>query len=164
MSIDTDLQKIAEQEQQLRFDQFDASDAWQLGSRLQQLALARQAPVAIEIRINGHTLFYYAMPGATPSNQDWIRRKRNTVERFHTSSYAKGLALEHQGRALEASIGVAAQDFATHGGSFPILLRGGLCIGSITVSGLPQRQDHALVVEVLCEHLKRPLASLALAD
>jgi uncharacterized protein (UPF0303 family) len=36
------------------------------------------------------------------------------------------------------------------------------CIGTITVSGLPQRADHELIIEVLAEFLEQPLKELAL--
>ena len=39
--------------------------------------------------------------------------------------------------------------FAAHGGAFPILVRGTGCIGTVAVSGLPQLEDHRLVVETL---------------
>ena len=35
-------------------------------------------------------------------------------------------------------------------------------IGCVTISGLPQRQDHAIVVEALCAHLGLDHAALAL--
>lgn len=162
MNIDRDLHLIDEQERLLRFDSFNAETAWELGCRLREIASAQQAPVAIEIQVNGQQLFYCAMQGATPNNQDWIRRKRNTVDRFHRSSYAIGLGLARQQTTLEAKTGAATADYATHGGSFPILLQQGGCIGSITVSGLAQRADHALVIEALCQMLKLPLAEIAL--
>ena len=102
------------------------------------------------------------MPGTTPNNVDWIRRKRNVVQRFHRSSYAVGLELQQGQKTLADTIGVEARDYATHGGCFPINLRGTGCVGTITVSGLPQRDDHALVVEVLAEFLGQPLEELAL--
>ena len=43
------------------------------------------------------------------------------------------------------------RDYACHGGSFPIQVKGGGCVGVVTVSGLPQRDDHILVVQVLAE-------------
>jgi len=42
--------------------------------------------------------------------------------------------------------GADPRDYATHGGGFPIFLVGTGCIGAITVSGLPERDDHMLVV------------------
>jgi len=44
-------------------------------------------------------------------------------------------------------------DFAWVGGSFPITLRGTGVIGSVTVSGLPDREDHQIVVDALCDLL-----------
>src|SRR5215469_1195291 len=49
-------------------------------------------------------------------------------------------------RALQEKSGLELKDFAAHGGGFPILLEGTGCIGTITVSGLPQREDHALAL------------------
>ncbi|WP_028534715.1 heme-degrading domain-containing protein [Paludibacterium yongneupense] len=164
MNIERDLKRIAQQEACLRYTRFDASDAWRLGCRLQALAAERKASVAIEIRVNGQRLFFCAMPGATPSNEDWIRRKSHTVDHFRRSSYAVGLGLNRDQTTLEAKIGASTADFATHGGSFPIALTDSVCIGSVTVSGLPQRQDHALVVEALCDCLNQPLSSLALEE
>ena len=159
-----DLDRIALQEQRLQFERFDATTAWALGARLKSAAEAHGFAVAIDIQLHGQPLFFYAMPGTTPDNVDWIHRKRNVVMRFQRSSYAVGLQLQQQQTSLEKQIGVDARDYAPHGGCFPLNLRGTGCIGTITVSGLPQRQDHALVVEVLAELLGQPLDELALAE
>jgi uncharacterized protein (UPF0303 family) len=42
-----------------------------------------------------------------------------------------------------------------------ILAHGGF-VGTITISGLPHRDDHALIVAVLAAYLDIPLAELAL--
>ena len=102
------------------------------------------------------------MAGATPDNVDWIRRKRNVVLRYHRSSYAIGLELQQSQTTLEERIAVSSRDYAPHGGCFPLNLKGTGCIGTITVSGLPQRLDHDMIVEVLAEFLGQPLDELAL--
>jgi len=160
--LEGDLERIAGQERRLRFERFDASTAWGLGSRLKVAAEARGAALVVDVSLCGQQLFHYAMPGTTPDNADWARRKRNTVLRFHRSSYAVGLSLQRQETTLEAKTGMPLSDYATHGGGFPILLTGETCIGAITVSGLPQREDHELIVAVLAEYLGQPLAELAL--
>lgn len=162
MSLEQDLECIDRQEERLRFHTFDANTAWMVGSRLRAVAETRNLAVAIDIHVNGHALFFCAMPGTTPDNIDWIRRKRNVVQRFHRSSYAIGLQLQKQQTTLTTQVGVEIRDFAPHGGCFPIRLYGTGCIGTITVSGLPQRADHELIVEVLAELLEQPLAELAL--
>jgi len=65
---------------------------------------------------------------------------------------------------LQEKYGLDSKDYAAHGGCFPILLEGTGCVGTITVSGLPQRQDHALVVAVLQKYLKVDDEDLALGS
>ncbi len=160
---DTDLARLALQEEQLQFDVFNADTAWQLGTLLKQAVEKRDKPVAIDIQLFGQPLFFFAMPGTTPDNADWIRRKINVVQRYHRSSYAVGLALTKNQTTLFDKAGLTVRDHATHGGCFPIRLRGTGCIGTITISGLPQREDHSIIVEVLAIWLNRPLSELALA-
>jgi uncharacterized protein (UPF0303 family) len=162
MTIEQEIERIGRQEERLRFRSFDANTAWTLGSRLRAFAESRGVAIAIDIQVNGHALFFTAMPGATPDNTDWIRRKRNVVRRFHRSSYAIGLQLRKEQKTLAETIGVNARDYAPHGGCFPIKLHGTGCVGTITVSGLPQRADHELIVEVMAEFLEQPLKELAL--
>lgn len=153
MTVEKDLEAILEQERTLAFQQFDGETAWRLGSLLRDLALEREAGVVIDIHLHSMPVFYCALSGTTADNASWVRRKRAVTLRFFRSSYAVGLALSQQGTTAEAKYGLAAADYATHGGSFPILLRGTGCIGAVTVSGLPQREDHNLVVEALCRML-----------
>ena len=160
--IEQDLEKIALQEKRLQFTEFNASVAWELGVALRSAALKRGAAVAIDIQLHGHLLFACSMPGTTPDNWEWIRRKRNVVMRYHRSSYAIGLKHARAGSTLEGTTGLDLRDYSTHGGCFPILLAGTGCVGTIAVSGLPQREDHSLVVSVLEEYLERKGENLAL--
>ncbi len=157
-----DLARIALQEQRLQFECFDTGTAWTLGTRLKQAAEARGAAVAIDIQLHGRPLFYFAMPGTTPDNAEWVRRKRNVVQRFHQSSYAIGLKCAAQRTTIYEKFAVEPRDYAAHGGCFPLKLRGTGCVGTITVSGLPQREDHELIVAVLAELLGHSAAELAL--
>lgn len=163
MTIEHDLSRITLQEETLRFDAFDISTAWVLGKLLHDLASERNHAIAIDVTLHSMPAFYVAMPGSTPDYANWIRRKRNTVFRYFRSSYASGLLLEKQGKTLE-STGLAIADFASHGGSFPIWVNGTGCIGAVTVSGLPQRDDHNLVVEALALMLGHELHNLKLSE
>lgn len=149
MDFDRDIAILAEQERLLEFTRFDQATAWELGTRLRATAEARGVAVAIEIRLLRETVFFYSMPGTTPANADWARRKRNTVELLQRSSYAVGRGLAKEGKTLEQKMGLAHRDYATHGGSFPIRVDGVGCVGTVTVSGLPEREDHKLVVAVI---------------
>lgn len=162
MSIERDVERILLQEKRLQFKHFDSETAWAIGTALKAAAEKRKVAVAIDIQLHGMPLFCYAMPGITPDNWDWIRRKRNVVMRYQRSSYAIGLKYEHTKTTLHAATGLELKEFAPHGGCFPILLAGTGCVGTIAVSGLPQRDDHALVVEVLQEYLHLEKEALAL--
>ena len=144
---------MAEQERVLQFSEFGADSAWALGCILRDAALARGGAMTIEIEVAGRRLFACATDGAPAGQADWIRRKRNTVMRFGRSSYAMGLMLELEGKTIEARHGLTLADFAMHGGGFPIALKGTGTVGSVVVSGLPQREDHTLVVEGLAAML-----------
>ncbi len=163
MGLSEELEQIGRQEHELAFTRFDAGMAWEIGAGLRILAAERRLPVVIDVRRFGQPLFYAALEGTTPDNVDWVRRKSNVVARFHRSSYAIGLKEKIKGEDLIGSQGLAIADYATHGGSFPITVAGAGVIGSVTVSGLPQRADHELVIEALCGLLSRNYEELRLA-
>lgn len=162
MSTADDLARIALQEQQLQFPAFGEETAWRLGSRLRSLALERGLSLVIDIRRTAQQLFYTALPGTTPDNPEWVRRKSNVVFRFQRSSYAIGLEMEQKQSTLQERYGLPLADYACHGGSFPIRVRTAGFIGAVTVSGLPQRDDHNLVIEGLCIELGMDYAALRL--
>jgi uncharacterized protein (UPF0303 family) len=162
MSVEEDLRRIDQQERRLRPTRFGPPEAWALGLRLKETAELRAAPVAIDISMRDRTLFHAALLGSTTDNAEWIRRKRNTVLRLWCSSYAAGLRLQLAGATQEEKYALDMANYACHGGSFPIVLEGTGCIGAVTISGLPQRQDHVLVVDVLAEFLGVDIADCRL--
>jgi uncharacterized protein (UPF0303 family) len=164
MSESDDLQQIALQEKTLVFLDFDNDAAWRLGIRLRFLAVERHLPVVIDVRRFHHPLFYCALPGTTPDNADWVRRKSNSCARFHRSSYATGLKLKLEKITLADKYALSTNDYSVHGGSFPLILKNAGPVGSATVSGLPQRADHELVVEAICLELNLSYDSLKLSS
>lgn len=162
MGLSEDLAVIVIQERELRFSKFDEDVAWKLGTCVRDLAMAKKIGVVIDVRRFGQPLFYCALSGTTPDNGEWVRRKSNLVARFHRSSYAVGLELKQAGTTLQQKYALADADYAAHGGAFPIHVSGAGVIGSLTVSGVPQRSDHELVVEGLCAHLRCDYAELKL--
>ena len=160
MSEEENLEILREQERKLQFTSFDAETAWTLGTRMRALAQEHAKPVALGIWLATHTLLYTGTNGINASNEDWLRRKRNTVLRFSKSSLLVGMELTNAGTTLEEKQGLSLSDFAAHGGGFPLLLRGTGCVGALVVSGLTQREDHALVVRALSEFLVVPVTQL----
>jgi uncharacterized protein (UPF0303 family) len=160
----TDLELIAMQERELVLPRFDEDVAWEIGSRIRELAVSRGLQIVIEVRRTGQLLFHSALKGAAPDNAEWVRRKSNSVARFHQSSYGLGLGLKQANATLEEKYHLDPVDHAAHGGSFPLRVVSAGYVGSVTVSGLPQRADHQLVVEALCLHLGRDFATLKLPE
>lgn len=162
MGLEKDIAQIARQEEALRFDHFSEADAWALGSLMRETALERNMPFAIDIRIGSRQLFFTALPGSTPEFPDWIRRKVNTIYRFHKSSYRVGRENEFNNALFDASRGIDPLQYVAAGGGFPIHIKGTGVVGAVTVSGLPQRQDHNFVIEMLCAFLKADHRTLEL--
>lgn len=141
--------ELEEQERRLTLPRFTHDDAWALGSLLVELARERGAPVAIDIRRGGQQLFHAALPGSTQDNDAWIDRKRRVVERYAASSLLVGTRFRAKNTTFEASSRLDPDTYAAHGGAFPITVTDTGVIGTVVVSGLPQLEDHAMVVEAL---------------
>jgi uncharacterized protein (UPF0303 family) len=147
------IAELESQERRLQFARFDNDDAWRLGCLIVALAQERRLPVTVDIRRHGHQLFHAALPGTAPDNDGWIERKIRVVDRFCAASYLVGQRLSAKGRTLDEHQGVEPIRYAAHGGSFPVRIRDVGVVGTVTVSGLPQADDHALVVEAIGKFL-----------
>jgi uncharacterized protein (UPF0303 family) len=165
MPLEADIAALVKQEATLTLPAFTADTAWQLGTTLRHLALTRNLSIVVDIRRFGaphQQLFYTALAGTTPDNQRWVARKIATVARFHKSSYHIGRLLEQSGLSFSARYNLPEEDYAAHGGCFPLIVDNAGIVGAVTVSGLPQRDDHNLVVEALCLLTHRDHDSLKL--
>ena len=149
------LEELLAQEEELVFDRFTDEDAWELGSWMVTQARGRRLPVAVDIVRHGHRLFHFSFDGASPDNEQWIRRKAALVDRTGHSSFYVGRLLASQGRTIEEAKLLPESEFAPHGGCFPLKIRNVGPVGHVAVSGLPQADDHAFVVEALRAHKAR---------
>ena len=162
MGTAEDIAGIAQQEDALVFDRFDEAAAFALGVAIRERALAEKLPIVIDIQTWDRPLFYAAMPGSTGANTDWARRKRNTVRRFYRSTYRLVLEKARPDRTFPPGEGLDPADYVLAGGGFPITVREAGVVGVSAVSGLPERQDHAVVVDALCDLLGKPRMDFAL--
>ena len=142
------------EEKELQFSKFDEDDAWQLGCTLVNRAIADQLPITIDIRRGDHQIFHASRPGTSIDNDEWINRKVRLVYRFGHSSYYMGQFLKSKGKRLEEAYLIAENEYAPHGGCFPIFIKGVGMVGAVTVSGLTQEEDHHLVTTALREFLR----------
>ena len=148
--------ELEQQERELRPTRFDNDDAWRLGSLLVALARERGLGVTVDVRRGEQQLFHCALPGTSADNDAWIERKIRVVRRYGESSYLVGQRFRDKGGSFEEKSRLDPDRFAAHGGAFPIHVAGVGVVGTVAVSGLPQVEDHLLVVEGLTRFLSEP--------
>lgn len=148
------LARLKRQEQLLQFDSFSNDTALEIGLKLIEQARSKKQVVTVEIARNGQVLFAHGMDGAPPDHADWIRRKRKLVNRTGHSSFYVHTQVVQNGGDIDAMPLFDVREYAAHGGSFPVVVKGTGQVGTITVSGLPGPDDHQLVVSVLKDYLK----------
>jgi uncharacterized protein (UPF0303 family) len=134
---------LAAEAETLILPRFDETTALQLGAIL--LDLAQGLPVVINIRNAHRTFFHAALPGSQAGNDNWARRKSNTTLMTGRASMAVGLRNAERKQTLSRD-GLFEADYADHGGAVPIRVAGVGMVAVATVSGLPQEEDHRLVV------------------
>jgi uncharacterized protein (UPF0303 family) len=153
MTADDDLRRVIEQETQLVFEHFDEHVAFDIGAALRERGKRESLTMVVDIRLWDRPLFFAALPGATVDNAEWVRRKSNSVRQLHKSTYRLVLEKTFDDRVFPVSRALDAKDFVLAGGGFPIKVKGIGVVGTITVSGLAERDDHGVVVEAIVEHL-----------
>lgn len=149
------LKGLLLQEEELQFTRFNADVAWQLGCDFAARAEADHLSITVDITHGDHQLFHLSRPGTSADNDEWVKRKTRLVYRFGHSSLYMGELLRSKGKKLEEAYLISESEYAPHGGCFPIVIRGSGMIGTVTVSGLTQEDDHQVVVDVLRDYLKR---------
>lgn len=148
-ALETLIAKIETEVAELQFTRFTNDDAVALGQLLVQLGVGRNLPIAVSICKPNHILFRAALDGATPDNDYWLDAKSRTAARYLVPSLLVGLRARRNGGRAEDNPMFDTSTHAAHGGSFPLYIRGVGPVATVTVSGLPQLEDHKLVVEAL---------------
>jgi uncharacterized protein (UPF0303 family) len=144
-----ELEELLLQEEELQFTTFTNATAWELGRAFVDAAQRDRLSVTIDIRRGDQQLFHAALAGTAANNDAWIERKNRVVRRFGHSSFYIGSEHRADGTDFAERELLDPREYAAHGGAFPVIVRGVGMVGTVTVSGLPQADDHRLVVEVL---------------
>ncbi len=141
-----DVRELEAEFAALELDGFDEAAALRLGSIL--VELGKGLPVVIDIRTADRVLFHAALPGSAPLNDLWARRKSNTALMFQLPSLLVAARNKAKDEPLERH-GLSNAEFADSGGAVPIRVTGVGVVAVATVSGLPQIEDHRLVVRAI---------------
>lgn len=144
---------VLKQEELLRFSRFSNRDAWELGSFLVERVYDQKQELAIAIRkLNGNILFQHVTKGTNLNNQNWMKRKFNTVSLMERSSLGAWATAYINDEQVNTH-GLDGKDYIFCGGGFPICLKTGEMVAILTVSNLPHEQDHDFIVKALSEWL-----------
>ena len=128
MEIEKMLCEVIEQERRLRFSKLDLDTIYAVCDEAWRQLSDMGAACYIRATVGGCVVYARCMPGASRNNEEWARRKGALCERYWRSSLHTVLAM---------------------------ILESGICVGSITVSGLSGEEDHAVVVAALGKVLGR---------
>ncbi len=150
------LEALLDQERRLVLPSLDENGAVAFGLSLLHLATERDLPVTIEVRIGDRIVFRAARNGTDAKNDLFVAGKARIVERFGHSSLYERLQYELAGTTFADATSLPFPDYAPHGGGFPLVVAGHGLVGVVIVSGLPQLDDHALVVECLTAYIASP--------
>ncbi|MDR1390178.1 MAG: heme-binding protein [Treponema sp.] len=152
-NMDNYIDIMEEQERVLVFDHFTRKDAWDLGHVFVDLIGEKQLPAPICIRLlSGLIVFQFSGDGTNADNQYWMLRKFRMVRDLEQSTLLSVAWFKKKGETLE-SRGLDRSRYADAGGGFPLRVKGAGIAGVATVSGLPQTQDHALLIGGISRYL-----------
>ena len=152
--MDENMLKALKEEEEHTFTSFNAKLAFEIGKRIAEYAIENNKQVCVDIFAYGKTLFHFASDKCIPDNDNWLRRKRNTVLYFGHSSKFISYKLNSDASLIASKYGKEIKDFAVIPGGFPIIVEGCGLVGAICVSGMKPEEDHQLVLDAISEVLK----------
>jgi uncharacterized protein (UPF0303 family) len=150
----TSSQLLAE-EQILTLPSLSTAEALEIGEIVKSLGVARNLPIATEVRLGDWIIYHVSLPGSKPQNDWWMSRKARTVMLKHHSTMYERVSAEERGVDWHEENNLLDETHAIHGGGLPLITKDDGFVGVLLISGLPQVQDHLLGVEVLTEFLAR---------
>jgi len=147
--------KLLSDEQILTLPSLSAAEALEVGEIAKSLGVARNLPIATEVRIGDWIIYHASLPGSKPENDWWMSRKARVVMLKHHSTMYERVSAEERGVDWHKENNLLDETHAIHGGGLPLITKNEGFVGVLLISGLPQVEDHLLGVEVLTEFLAR---------
>ena len=147
--------QILVEEQVLTLPSLSAAEALEIGEIAKLFGVARNLPIAIEVRLGDWIIYHASLPGSNPENEWWMSRKARTVMLKHHSTMYERVSAEERGVDWHKENNLLDETYAIHGGGLPLITKNEGFVGVLLISGLPQVEDHLLGVEVLTEFLAR---------
>ena len=142
-------QSILEQQRNLTFESFDLKEVGFLAEQVISIQKKFDLKMAVEVRLGKWTVFHISFPGTSTENDWWINRKANVVNLTANSTLYERVYSEEKKEDWFKVRNLSEENFAIHGGGFPIKNAENLLYGMIVVSGLPQIEDHKIAIQIL---------------
>ena len=149
------LSQLLVEEQILTLPSLGTTGGLEIGEIAKSLGLARNLPIAIEVRLGDWIIYHASLPGSKPENDWWMSRKARTVMLKQHSTMYERVSAEERGVDWHKENNLLDETHAIHGGGLPLITEYEGFVGMLLISGLPQVEDHLLGVEVLTEFLAR---------
>jgi len=143
------------EEQIFTLPSLSATEALEIGEIAKSLGVARNIPIATEVRLGDWIVYHASLPGSKPENDWWMSRKARVVMLKHHSTMYERVSAEERGVDWHKENNLLDETHAIHGGGLPLITKNEGFVGMLLISGLPQVEDHLLGVEVLTEFLAR---------
>jgi len=152
-------EKIARQEQLLRYATFTREQALELGLKIYDLAKNKyQKGAAIRIVEDNTVIFEYKMETTNPENDWWMGKKLAVSLQTGTSSlraYVEGKT------GLRFPFWEARpENYAACGGCFPVIMENGEIFARVLVSGMDHAEDHQIIADAMALQLGVEVPSL----
>jgi len=147
--------QLINEEQILILPSLDLAGALEVGEIAKSFGVARNLPIATEVRLGDWIIYHASLPGSNPENDWWMSRKARTVVLKHHSTMYERVSAEERGVDWHEENNLLDETHAIHGGGLPLITKDDGLSGVLLISGLPQVEDHLLGVEVLTEFLAR---------
>ena len=143
------------EEQIFTLPSLSAIETLEIGEIAKSLGVARNIPIATEVRLGDWIVYHASLPGSKPENDWWMSRKARVVMLKHHSTMYERVSAEERGVDWHKENNLLNETHAIHGGGLPLITKNEGFVGILLISGLPQVEDHLLGVEVLTEFLAR---------
>ena len=126
------------EEQILTLPSLGTTEALEIGEIAKLFGVARNLPIAIEVRLGDWIIYHASLPGSNPENEWWMSRKARTVMLKHHSTMYERVSAEERGVDWHKENNLLDETHAIHGGGLPLITKNEGFVGVLLISGLPQ--------------------------
>jgi uncharacterized protein (UPF0303 family) len=106
----------------IELDSFDNRMAFDMASKVIDLAKSRNQNIAIEIIRLNHTIFLDVDDNLPMDKHNWLRRKANVAKQFEENSLSVKNDLKEGNMTLEKTFALDENNFLAKGGAIPIFV------------------------------------------